>query len=171
MRRASRSARMLAVAIAALFAVACAGRGPALRGDVYRDPAQGWTIGVPAGAWQRAKAEGADLALLRADGAAMSVTSRCDGADAPPAMLARQLRPDRATRPRDKMKKLEIAGAPTRRQRFETERDGRRLHITTLTRVAPPCIQDFVLVAPEAADDAESVFDAWAKSFEPGSGP
>jgi hypothetical protein len=135
---------------------------------VYHDPAQGWSIGVPAGDWQRAKAEGADLALRRADGAAMSVTSRCDGADAPPAMLARRLRPDRATRPIQKMKKLEIAGAPARRQRFETERDGRKLRITTLTRVAPPCIQDFVLVAPQAADDAESIFEAWWKSFDPG---
>ena len=66
------------------------------------------------------------------------------------------------------MKKLEIAGAPARRQRFETERDGRRLRITTLTRVAPPCIQDFVLVAPEAAGDAGAIFDAWWKSFVPG---
>lgn len=162
---------MLAVAIAAPFVAACASRGPALRGDVYRDPAQGWTIGVPAGAWARARAEGADLALRRADGAVMSVTSRCDGADAPPALLARQLRPDRATQPRAKMRKLEIAGAPARRQRFETERDGHRLRITTLTRVAPPCLQDFVLVAPEAAADADAIFEAWWKSFDPGTRP
>lgn len=171
-RRYGRSARVLAVAIAAPFAAACAARGPALRGDVYRDAAQGWSIGVPVGAWERAHAEGADLALRRADGAAMSVTSRCEGVDVPPALLARRLRPDRATRPVQKMKKLEVAGAPARRQRFETERDGHVLRITTLTRVAPPCVQDFVLVAPAAvAADAEPVFEAWWKSFEPGPRP
>lgn len=167
MRLTRRNARVLAVAIAAPFA-ACASRGPALRGDVYRDATQGWSIGVPAGDWVRAEAEGADLALRRADGTAMSLTSRCDGADAPPSLLARQLRPDRATQPSQKMRKREIAGAPARRQRFETEQDGHRLRIMTLTRVAPPCIQDFVLVAPEAVSDAEKIFDAWWASFVPG---
>lgn len=149
----------------------CASGGPALRGDVYRDATQGWSIGVPMGAWEPAKAEGADLALRRADGAAMSVTSRCEGADGPPGLLARRLRPDRSTRPLEKMKKLEIAGAPARRQRFEAERDGIHLRITTLTRVAPPCIQDFVLVRPETAPDADAIFEAWWKSFEPGARP
>lgn len=162
------SARVLAVAIAAPVAAACASRGPELRGDVYRDATQGWSIGVPAGDWVRAEAEGADLALRRADGVAMSVTSLCDGADASPSLLARRLRPGRATQPLQKLRKLEMADAPARRQRFETEQDGHRLRITTLTRVAPPCIQDFVLVAPEAATDAEAIFDAWWASFVPG---
>jgi hypothetical protein len=40
--------------------------------------------------------------------------------------------------------------------------------VTTVTRAAAPCVQDFVLVAARDADDAAAhVFDAWWASFAP----
>lgn len=157
---ACRAVRTLAV----LGVLASCASGPALRDGSYRDPDQGWTIAAPAGAWTRAAAEGADLALRRDDGVAMSVTSRCEGVSAPPELLARQLGPGFA-QPHAR-EALEIAGAPAFAQRFEIERAGRALLIKTVTRATPRCVQDFVLVTPAGKSDAEAVFDAWLASFE-----
>jgi len=40
--------------------------------------------------------------------------------------------------------------------------------VKTVTRIAAPCVQDFVLVAPRDFDSAERSFDAWWESFAPG---
>jgi hypothetical protein len=157
------SARWPIRAIAVPLALLACARGPTLRDGVYRDTEHGFTIAAPSGAWRLVHAEGANLALRREDGSAMSVTSRCGVAPAPPEMLARQLRFELGPHRLVASVAGELAGAPSHIQRIElTERP---LRVETRTRVAPPCVQDFVLVAPRDSRDAEAVFDAWCASF------
>jgi hypothetical protein len=157
-----------ATAIAMLLAggaLASCARGPVLRDGVYGVPERGFTMAAPPGAWQRVEADGADLALRRDDGALLSVASRCDAPLAPPATLARQLSIDLSVQRVLASEPTELAGAPGHAQLLEVDAGGHTLRVKTLTRVAAPCVQDFVLVAPVASRDAEAVFDAWCQSF------
>jgi len=142
--------------------VACAS-GPALRDGVYRERAQGWTIAAPPPGWQRIRAEGADLAFGGPEGASLALTSRCEGAPASALLLARQLRAGLGASELVLERELEVAGRPAALQvlALPTSR------VKTVTRAAPPCVQDFVLVVPRDLEAVEPVFDAWWASFAP----
>jgi hypothetical protein len=156
-----------AVVVAAVAVAAGCARGPTLRDGVYRvpDARAGFRIAAPPGDWMRVDAEGADLALRRADGVALSVANRCDAPAAAPEALARQLRLGLGAHRLLASETLDLAGAPAHAQRLAVEAGGRTLFVATRTRVAPPCVQDFVLVAPSPPGEAESIFDAWCASF------
>ncbi|RIL03480.1 MAG: hypothetical protein DCC71_15170 [Proteobacteria bacterium] len=166
-RRASRTAALATALTALLGCTATAARVESRSGG-YRDRAQGWTIAAPAGSWKRVQAEGADLALAAPDGTSMSVTSRCEGAFASPAILARHLRLGLGATRVVERADARVAGAPAAVQVFDVERAARPLRVKTVTRVAGRCVQDFVLVAPGDFAAAARVFDAWWASFAPG---
>jgi len=153
------------LALAALW-LACAS-GPTLRNGVYRDRAQGWSIAAPPPEWKRVAVDGADLAFRGPSGASIAVASRCDVAVVPLDVLAGQLRQGFGAGSVLAERDVAIAGRPARLQVLALAGGGR---VTTVTRAAAPCVQDFVLVAPSGADDAAAgVFEAWWASFAPAS--
>lgn len=154
-------ARCIAASTAlAAVALGCAS-GPALREGMYRDPKQQWTIAVPPAEWSRIEAEGVDLVFVGPGGATIGVTSRCEGVSGTAEVLARQLRAGLGSHEVLDERNVEVAGAPAVRQvlALDTER------VAAVTRAAPPCVQDFVLVAPDGFDAALPIFDAWWPTF------
>lgn len=156
-----------AIALLAI-GVGCASGGPVLRDGVYRAREQGWTIAAPPSGWTRVTVEGADLAFRGPGDASIAVTSRCDVAVVALDVLARQLRGDLGASETVEERDVVLAGRSARLQMLALASGGR---VRTVTRSAPPCVQDFVLVAPRDADGAAAVFDAWWGSFAPEHAP
>jgi hypothetical protein len=155
-----RARRLAASTALAAVALGCAS-GPALRDGVYRDPTQQWTIAILPSGWTRIEAEDVDLVFLGPGGATIGVTSRCEGVSGTAEALARQLRAGLGSHELLDERGVEVAGAAAVRQVLAL--DGAR--VAAVTRAAPPCVQDFVLVAPEGFDAALPVFDAWWPTF------
>jgi len=154
-------ARTFAASIAlAAVAFGCAS-GPALREGVYRDPKQQWTIAVPPAGWTRIEAEDVDLVFLGPGDATIGVTSRCEGVSGTVEALAQQLRAGLGSHELLDERQVEVAGTPAVRQVLALD----AARVAAVTRAAPPCVQDFVLVAPDGFDAALPVFDAWWPTF------
>ena len=157
------SARGMGRTIALAAVAAGCASGPTLRDGVYRDPAQQWTIAAPPPGWTRVEVEDTALAFRGPGDASMAVTSRCEGAVGSAAVMAQRLRAGLGPSQLVETRGLDLAGRPAERQLLALP----TTRIASVTRAAPPCVQDFVLVAPRDFDAALPVFDAWWASFAP----
>lgn len=154
-------ARGIGWTIALIATLAGCASGPALRDGRYRDRERGWSIAAPPTPWRRVDAEGAVLAFQEPEGASMALAERCEGADAPLDRLARELRIGLGPSELVETQRLDLAGRPAELQVIALA----QRRVRAVTRQAPPCVQDFVLVTADGAD-ATRDFDAWWASFE-----
>jgi len=157
--------RRMGCAFALVAALAGCASGPVLRGGIYRDRKQGFAIAAPPAGWERVKVEDASLAFRDPEQASMALSSRCDVRTTDAGLLARQLRIGLAPYQVQTERHIVLAGRPAVLQWIALAAGTR---VKTVTRIAAPCVQDFVLVAPRDFDSAERSFDAWWESFAPG---
>jgi len=150
-------------AVAVVAALCDCASGPTLHGGVYRDRERGFAIAAPPPDWQRIGVEDARLAFRGPNHESMALLTHCDAGDAAPAVLARRLRVGLGAHQLDEEHTTELAGRPAEVQ-WITVGESR---VKAVTRVASPCVEDFVLVARDDFGAAERVFDAWWASFAP----
>lgn len=118
--------------------------------------------------WERIEVEGARLAYRGPDGAVMSFLRACGRRrERDPRVEARQLLLGLEERQLVEDRALRVAGAPGWLQQVEARDEDREAHLKTVTRVAPPCREDWVLATPGPPGAAEEVFDAWWGSYRP----
>lgn len=156
---------------AALQTPACASDWVAASGRL-RHPE--WTVSLADAAalgpgWERIEVEGAELAYRGPDGAVMSYLRECGSArERSPRLEARQLLLGLEARDVREEGALELAGAPAWRQRVAARDEDRAAYLTTVTRVAGACREDFVLATPEPSEAAAAVFGRWWRSYRAG---
>jgi hypothetical protein len=131
----------------------------------WRSRRDGFRIGAPGAGWERFELAGATLAFRDQRVGSMSLQSRCRRPVADPAVMARHLVigiPERTLR---QAGPASVAGRPAWTQTFDARIDGRTVRTKTMTLVAGRCAYDFVLVAGDAFEPGERVFDAWIAGF------
>jgi hypothetical protein len=163
--------RRLAGALAlAGLGVGCAGPLVYANGRfVHRE--QGFSFAAPAGqpAWKRVDPDHALLAFLRPGGARMSVQAQCGREPKQsPQLLARGLLIGVAPLHMRQSGPVAVGPWPGWSQVVDLDVDGRERHLKTVTLVARACIVDFLLVAGDDFEAAQTSFDAWWRSFEAG---
>lgn len=166
-----RSLAMAATLVAVLQTPACASDWASQAGRL-RHREQGISLADPTalgGSWRRIEVEGAELVYHAPEGATMSFLRECrPGRDASPRLEARQLLFGLEDRRLVEDRALEVAGAPGWMQKVEARDEERHAWLKTVTRLAGPCREDWVLATPGEPGAAEELFDAWWRSYRPG---
>ncbi len=146
-----------------LLLIACAGDLVAMDGG-FLHRRHGYVIGTPGPPWVPAEVEDAVIAYRRPGPATMSLQSRCKGAVAEPAIMARHLRIGLPPHTLRQAGPLALAGHSAWSQTLDTLDGGVAVRLKTVTLVAGGCTLDWVLVSPRVFEEAEPDFDRWVES-------
>ena len=163
LKLAATHARRMRALIAVALAAGCTG-DLALGEEGYWHRRHGYTVGVPAPAWERVSVDGATLAFRRGR-ETMSLQSRCGRPVATPAIMARQLVIGVADRDLRQAGPVTVDGRDGWVQTFDVRGEGGPVRVKTVTLVAGRCTFDWTLAGSVDFAVAERAFDAWWQSF------